>query len=393
MKKVYLLKSFFLIIAASSCQNFEQNPTANPNFHININVSTEIPNNHKIEMSWQEISKDSTQTYRGRIERRGGMSIGYPKHSYEIDLYQDMPLGGLPADDDWILNANFIDKTFMRHALAYDLFRAMHPNNIAPFYQYVELSLNGKYNGLYVLMEKLDKSTLKIDKKDASAVIFKEPPIFRKKTGFKPQNSDNYHQQTFPKIKRFDKSAFIENVQDFIENSSNEEFSKDFPTIFDLQNIIDWNLLLLLTNNSDGILKNFYLYKKNAKTPLRIAPWDYDHSFGRDGDNELNLIKPLDLNRSNLFARLLKMDWYQTRLKARWQQLNAQGILSKKGVKGRIAQQKKRIEKRVNRNFTRWPVSGKPYYDDNDFAAEIQVMYDFLELRAEQLTDFFDNLK
>lgn len=386
--------TFFLTIILSfltfGCQK-SSTPSSFYPTHFNIKVPKQIPNDHKIDMFWQEISKDSTLSYQGRIERRGGMSIGYPKHSYEIDLYQDMPLAGLPKDDDWILNANFIDKTFMRHALAYDLFRAMNRNNVAAFYQYVELSLNGKYNGLYVLMEKLDKSTLGINKKDTSAVIFKEPPIFRIKKGFKPQKKGNYHQQTFPKIKHRDKSAFIEDVQDFIINSSDEVFKKQFPTIFDIENIVDWNLLLLLTNNSDGILKNFYLYKKDAKTPLRVAPWDYDHSFGRDGDNELNMIKPLDLNRSNLFQRLLKMNWYQTRLKARWRELNALDILSTNGLKARIARQKNRIDTLVTKNFQRWPVGGKPYYDDNNFEAEIQVMCDFLAMRAEQLEMFFED--
>ncbi len=70
---------------------------------------------------------DDTIIYNGRIERRGGGSMAFPKSSYEIDLEDDIPLGQLPEDDDWILNANYIDKTFMRHTFSYDLFREMDP--------------------------------------------------------------------------------------------------------------------------------------------------------------------------------------------------------------------------------------------------------------------------
>ncbi len=49
--------------------------------------------------------------------------------------------------------------------------------------------------------------------------------------------------------------------------------------------------MLLLSNNGDGVMKNFLLYKIDSNTPFRIALWDYDHSFGRDGDNELNLME------------------------------------------------------------------------------------------------------
>ena len=46
------------------------------------------------------------------------------------------------------------------------------------------------------------------------------------------------------------------------------------------------HLLLYLSNGGDGITKNFYIYKMDEETPFRIALWDCDHSFGRDGDNE-----------------------------------------------------------------------------------------------------------
>ena len=165
----------------------------------NIYVDQKIPVDYKIDMILEEIMNDTLIIYNGRIERRGGGSIVYPKFSFEIDLEEDVPLGNLPTDDDWILNANYIDKTFMRHTLSYDLFRDMHSNNESSKYKYAELNLNDSYNGLYVLMEKLDKSSLGINKQDSNAVIFKEPPLFRFDIdSFIPQYPNNFYQQIYP---------------------------------------------------------------------------------------------------------------------------------------------------------------------------------------------------
>lgn len=363
-----------------------------PNIYkFNILVDGEIPNSPKIDMELQVIDKDTMTSYDGRIERRGGFSISFPKHSYEIDFDEDVSMAGLPADDDWIFNANYIDKTFIRHVMSYDLFRAMNENNRASNTEYIELSLNGEYNGLYVLMEKLDRSTLMVDKNDTSAVIFKEPPLFNFDI-ITPQYPDNYYQQTYPKKEVFDKTGFIEMIRSFILTSSDDEFSANITDFFDINNVIDWHLLLLLSNNSDGILKNFYLYKIDKETPLRIAPWDYDYSFGRDGDNELNLIRPLDPERANLLRRLLTLDWYKSKMKERWYELVDQNIFTPKALKKRIGNYRRLLESFVEKNASIWSYSGYAYYDENDFEAELWIMNTYIDLRFEQLHEYFGQL-
>ncbi|MEO0735011.1 MAG: DUF2911 domain-containing protein, partial [Bacteroidota bacterium] len=57
------------------------------------------------------------------LKRRGGMSFVYDKHSYTLHLDRKIPLDFLPLDRDWVLNASYIDKTFVRHKVSYDLFR------------------------------------------------------------------------------------------------------------------------------------------------------------------------------------------------------------------------------------------------------------------------------
>ena len=358
---------------------------------INIEFKGSVPKDHKIKMTLIETSKSQQKVYEGKIERRGGYSISFPKHSFEIDLQKDISLADLPEDDDWILNANYIDKTFLRHVLSYEIFSAMGPNNISSESRYVEVTLNNKYNGLYLLMEKLDKSSLDVDGSNSMGMIFKEPHIFRETyDGITARKLNNFHQQTYPKIKTEDKRDDIEAVREFILTTNNREFKEGISKVFDMENIIDWHLLLLISNNSDGILKNFYLYKVNTETPIRIAPWDYDHSFGRDGDNELNLDKrPLKIERSILFKRLLKFDWYRSKLKQKWLELNENNILSEIGLKRSVLIKSKRITNIVKKNFELWPIESQWYYDSNNFKKEIDIILKFIEVRHARLTKYF----
>ena len=96
---------------------------------------------------------------RAAIEVRGRWSRRFPKKSYAVELREpdgsnhDASLLGLPADDDWILYAAYNDRTLIRNVLAYETARRM--GRYAARTRFVELRLNGRYHGVYVLMEKL----------------------------------------------------------------------------------------------------------------------------------------------------------------------------------------------------------------------------------------------
>jgi CotH kinase protein len=99
--------------------------------------------------------------FQGRvgIGTRGRWSRRFPKKSYAFEVREpdggnrNVSLLGMPADDDWILYAAYNDRTLMRNVLAYDTARWL--GRYAARTRFVELRLNGRYHGLYVLMEKL----------------------------------------------------------------------------------------------------------------------------------------------------------------------------------------------------------------------------------------------
>ncbi len=56
----------------------------------------------------------------------------------------------MPADKEWILLANYSDKTLMRNYLAFEISNRI-GLTYTPRSQYVELFLNGTYQGNYQL--------------------------------------------------------------------------------------------------------------------------------------------------------------------------------------------------------------------------------------------------
>jgi len=65
------------------------------------------------------------------IEIRGSSSQMFPKKSYGLETWDplgnsiDTSLMGMPSESDWILNANYTDKSFLRNVMAYQVWQNM----------------------------------------------------------------------------------------------------------------------------------------------------------------------------------------------------------------------------------------------------------------------------
>lgn len=376
-------------------------------FH--YSCSNETPDLLEIELNYNKLSWDEklpceimvkqnglTKKIKAKAKYRGGMSSKYNKHSFTLDLKEKVSFNNMPISDDWIINAGYIDKTFMRHKICFDLFRQMGPNNKASKVSYMSLKQNQNYQGLYLLMSKINASFLNINKTDSNAMIFKGPPFLYKDKLLEVQDSLNYYHQKYPKKKKINKTYVIEDFRSFLFNSNDSVFKENINYWVDLENVIDWHLLLLYSYNGDGILKNFYLYKLDKSTPFRFAIWDYDHSFGRDGDGELNMMeRSPGFHKSVLFRRLMEIDDldYKRRLKSRWSELRKTGLFSESKFANMINENEKLFKDELKKNFEKWPIDSKDYYDANTYEMEVNIMKEFVAKRIPHLDNYFKNME
>ena len=98
------------------------------------------------------------------IKGRGNTTWERPKKPYALKLKQAREIMGMPAHKRWVLLANYWDGSFMRNELAF-YFSRLFELGWTVHGQFVDLVLNGRYNGLYWLGEaiKVDKNRVDIN--------------------------------------------------------------------------------------------------------------------------------------------------------------------------------------------------------------------------------------
>ena len=86
----------------------------------------------------------------GKIKGRGNSTWTMPKKPYAIKLDSAESFFDEPKDKSWVLLANYTDKTSIRNAIAFYMGRISNLD-YTPRYHFVDVMLNGRYNGTYQL--------------------------------------------------------------------------------------------------------------------------------------------------------------------------------------------------------------------------------------------------
>ena len=110
------------------------------------------------------------------IEIRGSSSQMFDKKSYGFETWDEMgedlntSLGGFPEEEDWILYGPYSDKSLVRNVLIYELSNNM--GQYASKTKFYELEINGVFQGIYVLMEKIKRDRNRVDISKNKAVSY-----------------------------------------------------------------------------------------------------------------------------------------------------------------------------------------------------------------------------
>ena len=169
--RIILVSIFIVLVAAKQHNLYSQIDSTNIPLFIIDTKGQSIPDEPKITADLRIIydgksyncPDDTANIYEGKIgiEIRGKYSATLPQKPYGIETRDalgenlNIPLFHMPAENDWILLANYNDKTFLRNTLSFEIFRRM--GHFAPRTQYCELVLNDNYQGIYVFTEKIKR--------------------------------------------------------------------------------------------------------------------------------------------------------------------------------------------------------------------------------------------
>jgi len=334
-----------------------------------------------------------TETLRGVVRIRGATSQGYEKKSYALTLENPAQWLGMRKSTQWILQAAAVDRSLMRHKLSYDLFLSLSSDDAkryATASRFVEVEVNGRYNGAYLLMERIDRALLALRNFDPAApshaCIYKA--VDHAANFAQPGHGGYEQQQPDPETKAYWEP--LDDFTQFVSRAKDTEFrdpEKGIAARLDLDNAIDFQLLVLLTSNTDGITKNFIL-ARNAVLPdapaprFFFAPWDYDSTFGRNW--QASRTAPDRWLSNRLFDRLHNDAAFRQRFAARWKQLREREF-SVLTIHGLIDENVRTLGDAAQRNAARWRTLDGPYPDRLTFEQDVAQMKEWVAARLQWL--------
>ena len=336
---------------------------------------------------------DDFNDYDGHItiERRGNSSQWNDKRPYRFETVDqdgennNVELLGMPEENDWVLYAPWQDKTMIRNVLAYQLSNDM--GRYASRTRYVELYLNGDYQGIYVLMEKIkrDNDRVNISKLNPEEIegddltggyILKFDWFFTGDNigGFQSDNDGityNYH---YPKPSDIvpEQEEYIQNYIDDFENimlSSNYADSiTGYPSRMNVESFVDFILVQELAKNVDAYRLSTYIYKDKDSIDNRLTAgpvWDFNHGFGNcdygqtwEPENWLLEYNPEGGDQMSFWWELLWQDEnFREKVSDRYSELRS-NIFSESHIFEIIDNSVVDMGESINRNFLKWPVLG-----------------------------------
>lgn len=331
------------------------------------------------------VSADTAQQLNmlAEIRGRGNSTWNLAKKPYRIKLDSKKHLLNLPAKDkNWVLLANYADKTLMRNAVAYKIGQIL-GFPFTPSVGFVDLTLNGSFFGNYMVTDQIEVGANRVDIDRQDSIDTTEPNItggyLLEIDGF--ANTEPVWFTTGKGLKITIKSpdddvinqTQIDYIKNYIANFENILFSSNFKdpltgyrSKVDTTSLINWYIACELTGNPDSFWST-YIYKKRLDDKLYFGPmWDYDIAFNNDnrlGDITQKLMRQYAFSPRTWIERLWLDEWFRRAVWKRWKEItanNLQGTLNTY-----INDTRALLDESKQLNFNKWNILNTRVYREN----------------------------
>lgn len=236
----------------------------------------------------------------GYIKGRGNSSWANPQKPYSIKLGLSASLLDIPATKKYAVIPSYVDPSLMRNFITYKSALLLSGIEYSPKCEFVEVYLNGKYNGIYLLVERIDIENTKIDIEEASANDITGGYIIEKDCRAKLNPKEdvwfdcpywaNQSRDCFTiKAPDIEDKALLGEMLDYLEghmwkvhNAVMGTSGESYTQYIDADSWIDFIIMQELSKNIDGNFKtSCYIYKLSGDDKLYIAAlWDFDYAYG-----------------------------------------------------------------------------------------------------------------
>lgn len=337
------------------------------------------------EQNTSIVIKDTTNM---QIKLRGNSTSGPDKKPFKIKFDKAESLFGLEAAKDWVLMANYFDKTDIRNYLAHLTANKFETLGFQPSSIFVDVYMNNKYQGLYMLCEQIEANKGRVDIENnfnengiSSFLIEADTRARDEYSGyegscyinlggyamrFKYPSANDYlkalstNEQTF--IDDYEKN--INWATTYLNNAYSALLTNDynkFEKYFDIESFIDYYLIQELFKNVDvGSTSQFYVINQQENKPkISCGPvWDFDISLGVVDNSQSDIYSYYTntelyvRNVDQFYRNMFQNPTFIQKVKERYKEIRS--VLYE--VFDEISFIKKALTKAQSRNMEKWPL-------------------------------------
>lgn len=401
-----------------------------------IPVQMEIFDNGPGQLN--QLSSTPTISTVAGVEFRGSTSQadfyflpGLVKKPYGIELWTDstgvkakkLSLVQLPEETDWVLNASYNDRSFMRDFIAQNV--AGRLGLLHSKAKFVELIINDEYRGVYILMEKVKQGKNRVPISDlyptenAGDDVTGGYLLKIDKTSGSPSTSwkSNYtsgisatqkceFQIEYPQYGIITQQQLIY-IRDYINNWEKKLMTEDmndpkasFRDYMDVSSFVNYFILNEVTRNVDGYRLSTYLYKDKESLggKIKMGPaWDFNIAFGNADylngwktDGFVYKAMENDGGKNDYWQvpfwwnKLIQDASFRKALATRWKTVRS-SFLNTNTLFATIDSAQVALKDPLSRNFQKYPLMGKKiwpnYYVGATLSDEVNWLKNWIQGR------------
>lgn len=332
----------------------------------------------------------------GKIKGRGNSTWGLDKKPYKIKFDDKKNLFGFGKAKDWVLLANYIDRSLMRNELTYKVAKQLSSLVFSPDCQQVEVYLNGQYQGVYLLCEQVEVNKHRVEVSEDTTKV--DTGYLVEMDGWKDGvciyvpdrlSTSRAYVIKFPddELLTNDHKEFIRDyLVKCIEAAQSGKYS-EVEKLIDVKSFAQAYIIFELFKCPDADYSSFYMYK-DAGGKLCCGPvWDFDMGIGNvthKGNAELR-------NYDSLWVRQLN-PWFSALLShEEFCDLVGQELVDNEQlIKDTLFEVYKEAytnTEAMKKNFVRWNIMGKDLWTNPPEFKQFYTWGQHVEFTRDYLTN------
>lgn len=322
----------------------------------------------------------------------------WPKKPYRLKFNEKISLLGEHKDKSWVLIANYADKSALRNHTALYMGKISNLDYTSSSH-FVELILNGRYDGTYELCEKMKISNHRVAVGDDGFLLEVD--------GRAPEKGDS----TYFYVAHMDKPINIEDpdvekddanytwVHNYVANADAVLYSDYFTdpnygwrAYFDMDSFVDWYLINEITHNPDAtMLYSCFMHLKRGGKITMGPIWDFDLAFGNVDYWDRG---PYDfwIKKSDWIIRMFKDPAFKARVKERYNYFYSRKYDIMREIDETAVYLKRSAQENENRWHTFYEYVLPNYEVWGSYQNEVQSVKEWLNQRMDWLKTEFDKL-